>query len=339
MFASSPKWPALAALLAVLILVFISPGAFASSGCIVTEFDKTFGGQGDDDGRFVQQTAAGDYIIVGSTKSRGAGGSDVWLIKADKDGNEIWNKTFGGPKDDWGEAVLETLDGGYIIVGATRSKGVGGYDIWAIKTDKDGSLVWDETFGDQLDDEGQSVVQTADGGYIITGRSRASDSGGRYNALLLKIDGYGNRIWLKSFGGPLDDEGDSVLQTADGGYIIAGTTSSFGAGGYDAWLIKTDQSGNKIWDRTFGGEDSELNPWSKGWFVEQVSDGGYILSGSTRSYGSGGYDAWLIRTDMEGNEIWNRTFGGALDDEGAAVMQTVDGNYILLGSTSSYGAG
>ncbi|MDD1759267.1 MAG: immunoglobulin domain-containing protein, partial [Methanothrix sp.] len=339
MFTSSPKWPALAAFLAVQILVLISPGAFASSGCIVAEFDKTFGGLGDDDGRFVQQTSDGDYIIVGSTESSGAGGSDVWLIKADRDGNQMWNKTFGGQKDDSGEAVLETLDGGYIIVGATRSKGAGSYDIWAIKTDKEGNLVWDETFGGQLDDEGHAVFQTADGGYIITGRSRASDSGGRYDAFLLKIDEYGNRKWLKSFGGPQDDEGDSVLQTADGGYIIAGITNSFGAGGYDAWLIKTDQSGNKIWDRTFGGQNSEFNPWSKGWFVEQVIDGGYILSGSTISYGSGGYDAWLIRTDMQGNEIWNGTFGGALDEEGAAVMQTVDGNYILLVSTGSYGAG
>ncbi|MCX6675596.1 MAG: immunoglobulin domain-containing protein, partial [Methanothrix sp.] len=335
----SPKWSSLAALVAVVILIFVNPGALGGSPCIVTEFDKTFGGQGDDEGRSIQQTTDGGYIIAGSTKSNGAGGFDIWLMKADKDGNEIWDRTFGGPKDDKGESVRQTSDGGYILVGATRSSGAGGYDLWVIKTDKDGSIVWDKTFGGRLDDEGHFVVQTTDSGYIITGKARSFSSDGHNDAWLLKIDSYGNKIWERSFGGPLDDEGDVVRQTGDGGYIIAGITSSYGAGGYDAWLIKTDQKGNKIWEKTFGGEQSEFNPWSNGWSVEQVSDGGYILSGSTNSYGSGGYDAWAIKTDEEGNEIWNRTFGGPLDDEGASVQQTGDGNYILLGSTSSYGAG
>ncbi len=316
----------LKACIAVLMLIISVQGALGSAPCIATELERTFGGSEDDEGQSVLMASDGGYIMAGSTKSDSAGGYDAWLLKADIEGNKIWSKTFGGPRDDRANSVQQTSDDGYIITGATRSTGAGGDDLWVIKTDKDGSKIWDKTFGGRLDDEGNSIRQTADGGYIIAGKTRSVSSDGNYDASLLKIDKFGNEIWDRTFGGALDDEADLALPTSDGGYIIAGATSSYGAGGYDAWLIKTDGEGNKVWDKTFGGVDSELNPWSKGWSVEQTDDGGYILVGSTKSYGSGGYDIWAIKTDEMGNKIWDKTFGGPLDDEGDSVLKTSEVN-------------
>jgi hypothetical protein len=295
------------------------------------EWFKTFGGSGNDEGWSVQQTSDGGFILLGRKESFGAGGFDVWLIKTDANGNEQWEKTFGGRYSEWSSSVRQTSDGGFIIVGDTWSFGAG--DVWLIKTDANGNEQWEKTFGGRYPDRGRSVRQTSDGGFIIVGET-TSFGAGWADVWLIKTDADGNKLWDRTFGGSDWDDGWSVQQTSDGGFIIVGETTSFGAGWADVWLIKTDADGNKLWDRTFGGSD-----WDWGFSVQQTSDGGFIIVGETTSFGAGWADVWLIKTDADGNKLWDRTFGGSSYDYGYSVQQTSDGGFILVGDTRSFGAG
>jgi hypothetical protein len=242
-----------------------------------------------------------------------------------------WDKTFGGSAEDFGYSVQQTSDGGFIVAGLTSSYGAGNYDFWLIKTDSAGNREWDKVFGGSAIDEALSVRQTSDGGYVVVGVTWSYGAGSG-DAWLIKTDSSGNKQWDKTFGGSNYDVGNFVRETSDGGYIIAGITLSYGAGNADFWLIKTDSLGNKQWDKTFGGSAIDY-----GYSVQQTSDGEYIVSGHTFSYGAGDYDAWLIKTDSLGNKEWDKTFGGSAIDYGYSVQQTSDGGYIVGGGTESYG--
>ncbi len=298
-----------------------------------TLWTRTFGGTDNDYGRSVSQTADGGYVITGYTESFGAGDKDAWLIKTDMDGDTIWTRTYGDSSYDTGWSVAQTADSGYVITGETYSFGAGYGDVWLIKTDADGNAVWTRTFGGTGCDRGYSVAQTLDGGYVIAGYTY-SFGAGLTDVWLIKTDALGDTIWTRTFGGTLDDNGRSVAQTTDGGYVIAGYTRSFGAGGNDVWLVKTDASGDTMWTRAWGGTDTD-----RGHSVAQTADGGYIITGWTWSFGAGIDDVWLIKTDAWGDTIWTRTYGGTYWDVGYSVAQTTDGGYVIAGDTRSFGAG
>jgi hypothetical protein len=291
-----------------------------------TTWTQIFGGAGDDEGYSVQQTIDGGYIATGFTTTI-AGYRDVYLIKikTDASGTATWTKTFGGAgDDDEGYSVQQTSDGGYIVAGFTNSS-ASLHDVYLIKTDASGTATWTKTFGGPYNDEGYSVQQTSDGGYIITGFT-TSIAGGR-DVYLIKTDAMGTATWIKTLGGPFQDEGYSVRQTSDGGYIITGLTSSTTSAG-DVYLIKTDASGTVAWTQTFGGADFD----DEGYCVQQTGDGGYVVTGFTSST-TGARDACLIKTDASGTATWIKTYGGADNDMGYSVQQTSDGGYIITGNT------
>lgn len=220
------------------------------------------------------------------------------LFTSCRKNSDSWLKTFGGKGKELGHSVAQTIDGGYIIVGRTDSFGKGKDDIYIVKANQQGQEQWTKTYGGVKFDMGFSVQEISDGGYIIVG-STSSFGKGYYDVYLIKTDNSGNEIWSKTFGGKEDDWGFSVKETKDGGYIIAGCTSSFGAGKDDIYLIKTDAEGNEEWSNTHGGKDFDL-----GFSVEQTEDGGYIIVGWTSSFGEGKGDVYLIKTNKKGSKEW-----------------------------------
>jgi len=293
-----------------------------------------FGGSEDDEGQAVWQTRDGGYVAAGFTLSFGAGGKDVWLVKADSSGNEDWTRTFGGAHDDEAYAIQETIDGGLIIAGATSSFGAGGRDMWLIKTDESGATAWSRTLGGYGSDGAWSVSQTSDKGFILAGWTFSSGPGYFGNAWLVKTDSLGYVEWDEVFGGDDADRGYDARETADGGYIMAGYTGSSGAGLYDLLLVKTDAGGTQEWSEAFGGTGRDY-----GNAVVQTADGGYLAAGYTLSYGAGGDDVYLVRTDAEGNLEWQTTYGGSASDVAYALVNTADDGYAVAGHTLSFGAG
>ncbi len=247
----------------------------------------------------------------------------------------LWTKTFGGYNDDGAYSLKQTLDGGYIIAGWTETYGTGGKDVYLIKTDKDGDTVWTKAYGGTRNDEGFSIKQTSDSGYIAVGSTYSFGAAYEDDAWLIKTNSDGDTLWTKRYGETNhSDRGYSVQQTNEGGYIITGWTESYGLNYAHAWLIKTDLLGNKVWDKIFGGADTA----SYGRSVQQTNDSGYIITGWKDYSGTGDYDVWLIKTDSLGNKLWDKRWGKGYYDYGRSVQQTNDGGYIITGDTRPYGA-
>jgi hypothetical protein len=236
-----------------------------------------------------------------------------------------WNHTYGGPGDDTPFALVQTVDSGYALAGETDSFGAGGGDFWLVKTDADGKMQWNKTYGGTNPDSAYALVQTSDGGYALAGYT--SSYGAGVDFWLVKTDASGNSQWNQTYGGTGYDGAYALVQTNDGGYVLAGLTESFGAGYEDFWLVRTDSSGNMQWNRTYGGIYDD-----RAYALVQTNDGGYALAGATGPLGGdGNRDFWLVKTDASGTLMWNQTYGGTSWDEVRALVQTNDGGYALAG--------
>ena len=307
------------------------------------EWSRTFGGLHPESAQSVQQTTDGGFILAGYIHSYNHDSypDEIYIVKTDTQGYEEWSKTFAGLESAKAHSVQQTTDGGFILGGWTDAPGSSssGWYCYMLKIDAQGNEEWSRSFAGSISSWAYSAQETIDGGFILAGRVVSSPGTG-WDVFMVKTDAHGDKEWSKTFGGSGSDNPQSVQQTTDGGFILAGFTTSYGEGDQDCYLVKTDTQGNKEWSRTFGGSEDD-----KAYSVQQTSDGGFILVGSTESYGdseSDSYiysDCYLVKTDAQGNEEWSKTFGGSEADEAYSVQQTSDGGFILVGSTESYGAG
>ena len=297
------------------------------------DWNRTWGGAGTDHAYGIVNTSDGGYAIAGYTYSFGAGNSDIFLAKYNASGSLAWSRVWGGAAADITNALVQTSDGGFAITGYTMSYGAGGCDMVLLKYNSDGSFAWNKTWGGASDEDGQSLVQTNDGGYAVTGETSSYGSGGS-DAFLTKYDSSGNFSWNKVWGGTSGEIVREVIQTSDGGYAISGQTMSYGAGGGDILLTKTDSSGNVSWNRTWGGANFDFS------YGMTLSDNGeYVIAGTTSSYGNGSNDIALVKFNSSGSLVWNKTWGSTGSESSQSVIRTSDGGYAVSGYTTGYGAG
>ena len=297
-----------------------------------TLWTRGFGGTGDDLGQSVQQTSDGGYIVAGHIATV-ATGDDVYLIRIDANGDTLWTRTYGGAESDQARAICQTTDGGYIVVGRSNSFGEGNWDMYLLRTDPNGDTLWTRTYGGLESDEGMSVLEDTNGRYIIAGSTTSFGSGAE--VYLIRTEVNGDTLWARTYGRCSDEVGFSVQQTySDNGYIIVGYTLCTPEAIPDVYIVKTDSMGTRLWERQYGGSDSQ-----EAYSVVEASDGGYVLVGRTGSPGDSDFNVLMMKVFTNGDSLWTRSWGGSQNDYGHSVHMTPDGGYIIAGETKSFGAG
>ena len=309
------------------ILGLLSP-LVASTQTLI--WDTNCGSRYNDFGNAGLPTADGNYLLLGSTFSSTKGDFDIYLVTLNSAGDTIRTTTFGGDSTEYGYDISSTHESGYIIVGSTTSFGAGKRDVYIIKVDSLGTVIWSRTIGGPEDDEGAAVRATRDGGFIICGTTNSYGAG--YGDLyLIKTNAAGDTVWTRAFGGAGGESGSAVRETVDGGFIAVGSTGSFGEGYSSIYVVRCAANGDSLWAKTYGGSKADF-----GSALEITSDGGYVVAGGTASFGAGYADAYLIRLDSLGNFIWQNTYGGTKDDRAYAVCLAGVGGYLLAGTTESF---
>ncbi len=340
-------------ILAAILLIAIP--STAQTDCLEIEWEHNYGGSLRDWARSIRQTVDGGYIVAGYSESvdgdvtTNNGDWDFWVLKLDELGELEWENSYGGSSSDQASEIWQTTDGGYIVVGASTSTdgdvsgNNGGEDVWVVKLNATGGILWEQNYGGVDNDRAETVQQTTDGGYIVAGYSESqsgdvADNYGNFDYWMLKLDATGNLVWEKNYGGSGADFAYSVTEALDGGFVVAGSSISTDTdvsnnnGLYDYWIIKTDVNGTLEWEANFGGEAEE-----RAYHVAPASDGGYIIGGYTFSVGidvgdnNGGTDYWILKIDANGNFQWENTFGGAATETAFGLQEAFDGGYILAG--------
>jgi photosystem II stability/assembly factor-like uncharacterized protein len=299
------------------------------------EWSKLYHSPGFIEGLYgVRQTTEGNYYLSGYIEG-GFGFLDIVVMKVNSVGDIIWAKNFGGIEADELRGINITQDGGVLVSGYNASFGAGLKDIQTIKLFSDGSIDWAKNFGTIWEDHNLANIIATDGNFIFCG---ATDISGNleWRPTLIKSDTLGNILWAKYYPGFSEDWSRDLIETSDGGYLIVGHTRSYGLGGSeDIYLVKTNINGDVEWAKAYGGIGNE-----RGYGVLQNSDGKYILSGFTNSFGFGGYDAFLMKIDVIGNLEWFHTYGGNTNDYTFDVKETSDNGFALIGrrSTNTFGS-
>lgn len=294
------------------------------------QWNKTYGRQQREWPTSVIELSDGDYLITGYTYMDDSDG-DVCLIKTNSNGEMLWNKTYGGSEGDFGKSVIELTDGNYLIVGTTYSYGSEIINIYLIKTDQNGTIIWEKTYSKFGENRGVSVVEVNDGGYLITGYTNPFGSTNDADVYLVKTNTTGGVLWSKTYGNENRDNPNSMVELENGDFLVAGSTKPVSVGTGNAFLMKTNSNGNRLWNRTY--DTYESNDAQS---IAALGDGGYLMVGSTAISGSSFSDICLMKTDSDGGLIWNKTYGGPVNDIGRSVIELSNGGYLITGDTKIY---
>jgi len=346
---------------ALLSIVFLLVSHWLIGQTPSIQWQKILGGTSADEDPAMARTNDGGYIVAGYSISNDGDVSnnhglyDFWVVKLSNAGTIEWQKGLGGTGNDYAYSILQTTDGGYIVAGGTYSNdgdvsgNHGSRDFWVVKLSNTGTIEWQKALGGTEADNAHSIIQTTDGGYIVAGYSASNngDVSGHHghwtywDYWIVKLSNVGIIEWQKSLGGTGNDYAYSILQTTDGGYIVAGWSSSndgdiSGHHGnwtyWDYWVVKLGNVGAIEWQKSLGGTDNDYAH-----SIIQTMDGGYIVAGYSASNDGdvsgnhGGGDSWVVKLSNVGIIEWQKALGGTSADNAHSIIQTMDGGYIVAG--------
>lgn len=325
-------------------------------------WSKTYGGSQDDLGYSVIENTDGTLVIAGYSKSSDGevpsnlGMHDFFIFKTDSEGNLIWVKSHGFLSHDHAHKIINTLDGGYFVVGYVDYAGIGKSnkgvlhgvgEFYGIKLDANGNKLWDKYFGGTQNDRVFDVVQANDGGYVMVGYSESSDfdvndNHGSYDYWVVKINTNGDLVWKKSYGGSELDQAYGIAKNLNNTYLITGTSNSMDGdissnkGANDVWIINIDDNGALLWEKSFGGSGFDTSN-----SIRMISNGNFLISGHTRSMdgqiteNKGENDFWAFTISPNGKMLWQKTFGGSNFDFGYDAVELKDKGFVIVGQTES----
>ncbi len=358
-------WRACSALLLIHLRIITA----ASAQDVI--WDKTIGGSGSETITTVKPTNDGGYVVGGFSSSpvsgdkteASRGNADYWVVKYNRHGTKVWDKTYGGGGNDQLTSLQQTQDGGYILGGTSGSVKVGdktgisrgGLDYWIVKLNADGTKAWDRTYGGSRDDKLTTILQTPDGGYLVGGNSDSPDNGDKSDPRLgsfvsgglgtdywvLKLNVAGGKVWDKAYGGISQDVLQTIIKTQEGDYLLAGFSETQ-LKTYEYRITKIKENGTPVLDKMYGSLG-----WDRLYYAQQTSDGGYILGGTSDGEKDGdktednrGFaDYWVIKVKADGTKQWDKTLGGVEYDDLKAIQQTPDGGYLIGGTSTSIKSG
>ncbi|MCB2229974.1 T9SS type A sorting domain-containing protein [bacterium] len=298
-------------------------------------WETGYGGTLNETGAASCPAEANGLVLAGSTYSFGAGDFDIYVLRLDSLGDTLWSVTWGGTAADYGYDVTPSADGGFVVCGSTESFGNGGRDLCLVKISSTGTVLWSRQIGGSANDVGASIRLLADSGFVVGGTT-ASSGAGYDDFYLVRTDRNGIVQWQKTYGGAGGESGAAVraINGGSGGFVLVGSTGSFGEGYSSIYVVRTNTVGDTLWTSTYGGSRADL-----GQTIEIAPDGGFLIAGATASYGAGFYDCYLVRTDPDGVQLWHDWYGGAKDDRAYSLCPLSDGGWMLAGTTESSGAG
>jgi hypothetical protein len=312
----------------ILLILALNLGVFVSNSQII--FEKTFGGSAGEKGVSALEKSEGGYIIAGQTDSLNSGGAGIIVLSTNENGTMLWSKSYSSTNNDFVTSIKACDNGGYIITGYSSTIN-NDYDAFLLRIDASGNKLWSKSYGGPADDKSMSVVQNSNMEFIMAG-STTSYGAGSSDVYIVATDSTGNLLWSKTYGGSNDDAANSIELSSDNNYFITGKTSSFG-NNTDAYVILADGNGDKIWTKAIG--NTNIDYASAGRYT---SDGGFIFTGTSYSWGSQTGDIYVVKLDNLGNVSWTKVLGTYEADMGNSITESADGSYVVAGTTFTLGA-